>query len=442
MFAQLRHHQGEEGQAIIMLALAMVVVLAITGLALDGGMLYWNHRRAQNAADAAAIAGTSLLVSAMTVEPYICGGTPETAILNAIYRYAEDNDIPDPWSGQTVSAYYLTEIDGRRVDLPNPATMTPWRVGTTGMIPCAEIIGLHVVTTLPQQTFLMGLIGVAETTVTTHAYAIWDYQHWCTDFAVFGINTERNKDVVAVTGAGMSITNGGIHSNGGIHLGGGGQGISLEEGRPVEFDTGADSQIAYNQIEGGPDPSAADRGIRQVDNYPLPEDSFYRFEDFAPGGFIWNEVDASRRFYFTGDIRTSDVQNADGTLRDGLYVTEGSIQLNNVSNSTTPWRATFVARGEVQVSGGIRQLPMARGVFIFTLSNNTSQGAVRLSGSYNSWAGLILAPYGDVNMSGARNSDLGGMIMANKIDLSGSDNRINHRPEFCPPNPPRVLLVQ
>jgi hypothetical protein len=33
------------------------------------------------------------------------------------------------------------------------------------------------------------------------------------------------------------------------------------------------------------------------------------------------------------------------------------------------------------------------------------------------------------------------MIVARSIDISGSNNSINHRPEYCPPNPPRILLV-
>lgn len=49
--------KGEKGQLIVMLALVMVVLLGFTGLAVDGGMIYSDRRNAQNAADAAALAG-------------------------------------------------------------------------------------------------------------------------------------------------------------------------------------------------------------------------------------------------------------------------------------------------------------------------------------------------------------------------------------------------
>lgn len=443
-----RRRRGEEGQSLVLVSLIMIGLLGIVALAVDGGMLFWNQRRAQNGADAAVIAGTTALISqSLQGTTVSCGGL-EQPILDQAYLYAGNNEVPTPDDGVNVKVYYLTEdINGDLIDLIDPTTKQPWEVvGGTETIPCDQNIkGLHVAVSFPQETFFAALVGISQTNVTTHAYAIWDYRYWCTDFAVFGVSTERNKDVVAVIGAGTKITNGGIHSNGGIHLGGGGQGISLEAGRPVEFDVNGDSQINPDKIEGGPDPDADDRGITQVPNYPLPEDFAYRFEDFKPGGYIWNEVHESQRFYIDGDLNTADVKNSDGSLKDGLYVVEGEIKLNNLDNlgaTDPPWRATLVARGDVQVSGGINQMPIARGIFVYTESSNISNGAVKLSGSYNGWAGLILAPNGNVDMSGARNSDLAGMILANKIDASGSDNNINHRPEYCPPNPPRVLLVQ
>ena len=439
------HRHGEEGQVIILFALALVGIVAIVAAALDGGMLYWNQRKAQNAADAAVIAGTTVLVSEVQSDSFLCGVTSDQPILNQVQAYAGNNDVPDAGNADNVVAYYLIEDgDGNRMDLFNPATGLPWAVGETGTIPCVPIAGLHVRVSYLQRTFLSGIIGITQTRAGVNAYAVWDYRNWCTDFAVFGVSSDRDKDVVSVIGAGTSITNGGIHSNGGIHIGGGGQDIYLEDGRPVEFDTNGDSVIGYDKIVGGPDPDAPDHGITQTDGYPLPDDFYYRFEDFAPGGFIWDEVDASHRFHFSGDIRTGDVKNPDGTLRDGLYVAEGDIDLNSLDNlgpADRPWRVTLVARGNIQVSGGINQLAYVRGLFIYTESDNTANGAVKLSGSDNSWSGLIVAPNGDVNMSASSNSDLAGMIVARKINLSGSDNSINHRPEYCPSNPPRILLA-
>jgi hypothetical protein len=50
------NHRPERGQAIVLIALAFVVLIAITGLAIDAGYSFADRRRAQNAADNAAFA--------------------------------------------------------------------------------------------------------------------------------------------------------------------------------------------------------------------------------------------------------------------------------------------------------------------------------------------------------------------------------------------------
>src|SRR5687768_3795933 len=46
------------GQALPIIALSMLVLVAIVGLAVDGGSAYGQRRKAQNAADGVALAGT------------------------------------------------------------------------------------------------------------------------------------------------------------------------------------------------------------------------------------------------------------------------------------------------------------------------------------------------------------------------------------------------
>ena len=56
----------QSGQAVVLVAVAVVVLTAILALALDGGGIYLDRREVQNAADSAALAGAELL---MTVPP-------------------------------------------------------------------------------------------------------------------------------------------------------------------------------------------------------------------------------------------------------------------------------------------------------------------------------------------------------------------------------------
>ncbi len=107
-----------------------------------------------------------------------------------------------------------------------------------------------------------------------------------------------------------------------------------------------------------------------------------------------------------------------------------------------PWRVTIATQGTVQFSGGGNTLPYARGVLIFTDSSANSPATVKMSGNENRWAGMIIAPNGSVDMSAAQNSDLAGMIVAGRISISGANNRFFHHPTYCPPEPPKVLLIQ
>ena len=51
MKRRARFMRTEKGQSLVIVAAAMVGLLALTGLAVDGGNLFWQRRRAQNAAD-------------------------------------------------------------------------------------------------------------------------------------------------------------------------------------------------------------------------------------------------------------------------------------------------------------------------------------------------------------------------------------------------------
>ena len=52
----MRTGSGERGQALILIVFGLIVMIGLTGLAVDGGMAYSDRRKAQNAADNAALA--------------------------------------------------------------------------------------------------------------------------------------------------------------------------------------------------------------------------------------------------------------------------------------------------------------------------------------------------------------------------------------------------
>ncbi|MFO3797605.1 MAG: pilus assembly protein TadG-related protein, partial [Anaerolineales bacterium] len=54
--------QFEKSQALLLIALAMLALLGLTAIAIDGGNVYRDRRHAQNAADTAALAAALAIV--------------------------------------------------------------------------------------------------------------------------------------------------------------------------------------------------------------------------------------------------------------------------------------------------------------------------------------------------------------------------------------------
>ena len=93
----LRRVRGESGQALILAAAAMVVILGMAAMAIDVGMFLQERRDLQNAADAAALAGAQDLP-----------GSPGSAVISAT-SWAEQNGIgTGELEGVTVSTTYAS----------------------------------------------------------------------------------------------------------------------------------------------------------------------------------------------------------------------------------------------------------------------------------------------------------------------------------------------
>ncbi|MGD9146084.1 MAG: pilus assembly protein TadG-related protein, partial [Anaerolineae bacterium] len=95
----------ESGQSIIIIAAAVVVLLALVALVVDVGNAYAQRRRAQNAVDAAALAGARRLAERAIGEVVL-----EIHVLNDVNRFADENGL-DP---KVVDAWFI-DADGDRL---------------------------------------------------------------------------------------------------------------------------------------------------------------------------------------------------------------------------------------------------------------------------------------------------------------------------------------
>src|SRR4051794_31453670 len=105
---RLSARSAQSGQAIVIIALSMIVLLGFVVLAIDGGNYYNLRRGAQNAADVSALAGVHYY--------YKNSSAASSAVLTEIDRVAGLNGIPSP--STNVTAYWLDE-DGNYVKADN-----------------------------------------------------------------------------------------------------------------------------------------------------------------------------------------------------------------------------------------------------------------------------------------------------------------------------------
>src|SRR5205085_12084467 len=82
----IRLRSGRRGQAIVIMALAMVAICGMLALAIDAGRLYFQRRLMQDAVDAGSLAGAQSLV-----------GTDANP--NGLPNYALYYALDDPFSG-------------------------------------------------------------------------------------------------------------------------------------------------------------------------------------------------------------------------------------------------------------------------------------------------------------------------------------------------------
>jgi hypothetical protein len=156
----------ESGQSIIIIAAAVVVLLALVALVVDVGNAYAQRRRAQNAVDAAALAGARRLAERALGEVVL-----EIHVLNDVNRFADENGL-DP---KVVDAWFI-DADGDRLE-----TIDPW----LGPAP-SDAEGVEVAGDLPFATYFAHLLGFARMTASTYAKA-WVLEGPCSADALFPV---------------------------------------------------------------------------------------------------------------------------------------------------------------------------------------------------------------------------------------------------------------
>ncbi len=95
----------------MLVALALIVLVGAAGLGLDGANAFNQRRNAQNAADAAAMAGANALIGQQRQDPLNANG--ELTVYNEVADYLDQHGIDPDAASTTWTAYYVDGLGNR-----------------------------------------------------------------------------------------------------------------------------------------------------------------------------------------------------------------------------------------------------------------------------------------------------------------------------------------
>lgn len=440
-----RQLEPSSGQAIVLVGVAALALIAIMGLAIDGGRLLFLSRETQNAADAAAIAAARALCAERT--DYVQAG----------YNAAAANGFDNDENPGTVEINIPPTRASIEIDEDCEGCYV--EVIVHGEIP-ASFIGLVYDGPLAATSHAIGAcnpnqFNVEDDTGEVDMRAMWSIGDSC--------RTE-------ITGANITVV-GGAHANGeldfnpknggGIIVGPasyysswhnpadkskwcppddcGSEYSDLVEGSGGSTTTtpaGAcsatcfqeDSDDSGSDETGGTYPDTNPYQVAQ--SQPNPLEDRYPIEDFRPGGA--QAIAAGSKYYsYTGGcggVGNWFSSHTSGNVMDeGLYYTTCDIEMKQWDNITG--NVTFVTEGSIKVVSNDNQTltPFVDGLLMFANGggDTCSSKTIQYSGSNNRWTGILYAPHGEVKFSASFNgSQIFGCVVAYDVKFSGSNNDI------------------
>lgn len=181
-------HTNEKGQTLAVVALAMVALLAMAALVVDGGNAFTNQRQSQNGSDAASEAGATVI--ARSLLSVASGGSPRTDsdVLAALNATAAANRIqPFTPGGAGNSSAWYTDVSGNLLTAAGTTTTDTTlavQVGSAAgnAIPACNAncvgttaSGVRAQGNKPFKALLAGIVGVTGWTASTVATATTGY---------------------------------------------------------------------------------------------------------------------------------------------------------------------------------------------------------------------------------------------------------------------------
>lgn len=384
-------NNSERGQVMVFIVIGFVVLLGFVGLAIDGGMVYSDRRHAQNAADAASLAGGGKIALGLENDHVFYGqwNCDDSKVIQAMAQ------------GQTV-ALSRAASNGftleRTITNDNGVIVQCGAFNAGGFVDKYIDVTTHISTTtrttFSRFLFPTNLVSKVQAVVRVRPRSPLVYGH-----AVVALNDSTNcnnntKIGVVFSGSGdTKINGGGVWSNGCLK--------GTNNSCKVTV-TNGDISYVGGRFPGTGDLCQTMQPAASTQPYTLPQDSYS-----VPLPDCGHEDAITVNSISSNTTLEENKLYCITSSGNAIKITNGTLTGNNVT-------LFLVNGGDVEISGGTINLsapaadspgipPAIPGVLIYV--NPVRDSVINLNGNNDSkYLGLIYAPRADVSFSGANNT--------------------------------------
>jgi Flp pilus assembly protein TadG len=378
------HEKSQNGQAIVLIALSLLVLVAFAGLAIDGGMVYSDRRHAQNASDAGSLAGAGqaaihLENSHVAHASFNCGASSVQTAISLADTAARNQMLANEYGSADVSVSFDCQdtdpsyFDEKYIDI------------TTQIITDTQTALIHVVYDGPVHNRVTATTRIKPQIPLAYGHAVvaLNDETDCDNASAGGVKFGGTGDV--------EIDGGGVWSNGCL--------VAQGDCSVVVNNGG----IAYGGGNFGTCPTMSP-GPTDMDDI-LPEEAYLiPTPDCGATGAV--RVD---------DIRLSGHQTLD---LNATYAGNSLICLTDTGNALQMTGGTLTGSGitiymenggDIVINGGVANLegppsdpdtsPGIPGVIFY--ANPAHESDIDITGNISStYLGLIYGPAADIKISG------------------------------------------
>lgn len=409
---------SERGQALVIMAIAMIGLVAITGLAIDGSMVLADRRHAQNAADTAALAGA--LTYARECEATGCVNAEDLSNAKAAMEIATlDRTGSNGYRGDLIRS----EIEIHTCEEADASCSAPYagnreylQVIITSRLNTffAHIIGIPTITNRVQAVAMakpttMPVSGYTIVALNKTAHNAMKSTGSGGIFANGGgifVNSNASGDALAVTGNGVITADPGYSIS---VVGGYSDKKNLINPTPATSVSQIDDPLASLSPPANPGGSCQSINYSDKADLTLNPGCYNGIKNSGKGNIILNQ---GLYYLNSGDFSTSGSGGIYGN-EVLIYVKSGSVSLTGQGdfNITPPTSGTYA------------------GMSLFVDRDNAKNVSVTGNGS-SYLAGTIYAAGSLVTVTGNGDSTvMDSQILADKVAVTGSgDIVVNNTP--------------